>query len=121
MSLGNISVPLLRWTLGLAVIMESCEFIVFTSAAHFMAKTGLSFWLRPTLGGVEIIAAVLFLIPYTAKFGSYVLLTIFGLAALFHLLHGQFHVEGLVVYAAAVLVCLEYENKSSARASQNQR
>ncbi|MGB6598312.1 MAG: hypothetical protein WBE70_14430 [Candidatus Acidiferrum sp.] len=38
MSLGRISVPLLRWTLGLAVIIESCEFIVSTSAAHFLAR-----------------------------------------------------------------------------------
>lgn len=47
------SVPLLRWTLGLAVILESGQFAFSSSGAHFFAKTGLPLWLRPTLGGVE--------------------------------------------------------------------
>lgn len=39
MSSARISVPLLRWTLGLAVIIKSYEFIVSSSAVHFFAKT----------------------------------------------------------------------------------
>ncbi len=96
-SLAKFSVPLLRWTLGLAVIVESCRFVFSPSAAHFFAKTGLPHWLRPALGGAELIAAVLFLIPFAARLGGYLLLVIFGVAALVHLLHGQFGVEGLVV------------------------
>ena len=103
---ANASIPLLRWTLGLVVLLESAEFTLSNSAAHFLAKAGLPSWVQPVLGGSEILAAVLFLLPFTAKIGSYLLLFIFALAALLHILHGQFNVGGLAVYAAAVLVCM---------------
>ncbi|MGC1485379.1 MAG: hypothetical protein WA789_16420 [Candidatus Acidiferrum sp.] len=73
-------------------------------AAHSFAKTGV----RSGSGRswrAEIVAAAPFLIPFSMRPGSYLWLVIFGLAALVHLLHGQFGVEGLVVYAAAVPVC----------------
>lgn len=110
--LKSFSIPLLRWTLGLVVLLQSCQFVFSTSAAHFLAKTGLPSWLRPVLGGAEIIAAVLFLLPWSALLGSYLLLVIFALAVLVHLLHGQYEVEGLAVYAAAVFVCMAHsENR----------
>jgi uncharacterized membrane protein YphA (DoxX/SURF4 family) len=104
--LTRISIPLLRWTLGLVVMLESCQFVFSSSAAHFIAKAGLPSWIRPVLGGAEIIAAVLFLVPFTTRIGSYLLLVIFGLAILVHTLHGQYEVGGLVVYAMAVIVCM---------------
>jgi hypothetical protein len=112
-NLTKISIPLLCWTLGLVVMLQSFEFVFSNSAAHFLAKAGLPAWLRPVLGGSEIIAAVLFLVPFTAAIGGYLLLVVFGLAALVHILHGQYGVEGLVVYAVAVLVCLTHtENRT---------
>jgi putative oxidoreductase len=112
-SLTRYSIPLLRWILGLVIILESFEFVFSNSAAHFLAKTGLPFWIRPVLGGTEIIAAILFLVPFTAAIGSYLLLVVFGLAALIHILHGQYEVGGLIVYAVAVLVCMAHaENKT---------
>jgi len=48
------------------------------------------------------------LVPVTTLIGGYALLVVFGMAALVHLLHGQFGVEGLVLYAVAVLVCITY-------------
>ena len=104
-NLTRASIPLLRWTLGLVVTLQSFEFVFSTSAAHFLAKAGLPTWIRPVLGGAEIIAAVLFLVPFTTVIGSYLLFVIFGLATLVHMLHGQYGVEGLLVYAVAVLVC----------------
>jgi uncharacterized membrane protein YphA (DoxX/SURF4 family) len=100
------SILLLRWTLGIIVLLESIEFVFSASTAHFLAKTGLPSWVQPVLGGAEVIAAVLFLVPYTARAGSYLLLVIFALAAVVHILHGQFNVGGLIVYAAAVIVCM---------------
>jgi len=105
---ARLSIPLLRWTLGVLVMLESCQFVFSTTAAHFLAKAGWPSWIRPVLGGAEIIAAVLFLVPFTAVFGSHLLLVIFGLAALVHISHGQYEVGGLVVYAVAVLVCLAH-------------
>jgi hypothetical protein len=114
--LTKFSIPVLRWTLGLVVLLESCQFIFSTSAAHFLAKAGLPLWIRPVLGGAEIIAAVLFLVPVTTVIGSYLLLVIFGLAALVHILHGQYEVGGLVVYAAAVLVCVAHATHGTSKA-----
>lgn len=111
--LAQLSIPLLRWTLGLVVILESSLFAFSPSAAHFFAKTGLPPWMRPALGSVEILAAILFLVPLTARFGGYLLIVIFGLAGLIHILHGQFGgVEGLLVYAVVVLVCLAHGTKA---------
>jgi hypothetical protein len=42
------------------------------------------------LGGAEILAAMLFLIPPTMTVGGYSLLVIFALATLIHLLHGDY-------------------------------
>ena len=42
--LANASIPLLRWTLGLVVVLESVEFILSNSAAHFLAKAELPSW-----------------------------------------------------------------------------
>jgi hypothetical protein len=115
----RLSIPLLRWTLGLAIVLESCQFVFSVSAAHFFAKTGLPAWLRPALGGAEIIATVLFLVPVTALVGGYFLLFILALAVLIHILHGQFGVEGLVVYGVAVLACMAHTEAKTAVARRD--
>jgi hypothetical protein len=115
--LTGFSIPLLRWTLGLVVALESYQFIFSTSAAHFIAKAGLPAWIRPVLGGAEMIAAILFLVPLTTLLGGYFLLAIFALAALVHIWHRQYGVEGLVLYAVAVLVCMAYTQHRIAGAS----
>jgi hypothetical protein len=114
--LTRYSIPLLRWTLGLVVILESCRFVLSSSTAHFLAKAGLPAWIRPMLGGAELVAAILFLVPVTSLIGGYALLVIFGMAALVHFLHGQFSVEGLVLYAVAVLVCIAYRKTRTSEA-----
>lgn len=96
----------LQWTLGVVVIAESLRFAFSASGAHFLLKTGLPAWVGPTLGVTEALAALLFLLPFSRALGGYLLLVIFALAAVIHLLHGQYDVGGLVVYAAAVLACL---------------
>jgi len=112
--LAKSSIPLLRWTVGLVVLLESCRFVFSTSAAHFLAKAGLPAWIRPVLGGAEIVAVVLFLVPLTAIIGGYLLLVIFVLATLLHILHGQYDVGSLIVYAVALLVCLAHtESRTS--------
>lgn len=114
--LTNFSVPLLRWTLGLVVTVESCQFVFSTSAAHFLAKAGLPSWIQPVLGGAEILAAVLFLVPLTIAIGGYLLLIIFAFAILLHILHGQYQVGGLVVYAAVVIVCIAHPQNRTVEA-----
>lgn len=118
-ALTKFPVPLLRWTLAVVVFAESLQFAFSASAAHFFLKTGLPLWLRPALGVPEAIAAVLFVLPFTMALGAYLLLVIFTLAALIHVLHGQFDVGGLVVYAAVVLVCLPWASHSQSEVSHD--
>ena len=115
--LAKCSISLLRWSVGLVILLESVRFVFSPSAAHFLANAGLPSWLRPVLGGAEIIAVVLFLVPFTALIGGYFLLVILALAALLHILHGQYDIGGLVVYAAAVLVCLAHTPAGSTELS----
>ena len=71
-------------------------------------------WVQSVLGGAEILAAVLFLVPYTARVGSYLLLVILAVAAALHFLHGQYKVGGLVLYAAVVIACMAHQENSAA-------
>jgi len=105
-SISKFRIALLRWTVGIVVLLESVEFVFSASTGHFLAKTGLPSWVQPVLGGAEIAAAVLFLVPYTARAGSYLLLAVFALAAMVHVLHGQYNVGVLAVYAAAVIASM---------------
>jgi hypothetical protein len=68
----------------------------------------------PVLGGSEIIAAVLFLLPFTATIGGYLLLVIFGVAALLHILHAQYGVEGLLVYTVAAILSMAHTKNETA-------
>jgi hypothetical protein len=115
--LAHFSIPLLRWTLGLVVILESFLFVFSASAAHFLAKVGLPSWIQPVLGGAEILAAVLFLVPLTFAIGGFLLLVIFAFAVLLHILHGQYQVGDLFVYAAAVMVCMAHPQNRKGEAS----
>lgn len=112
LSLTRLSIPLLRWTISIVVIIESVQFILSPAAAHLFLKLGVPAWVRPALGISEILATILFVVPATTIVGASLLLVIFALAAMVHLLHGQYGVSGLVVYAVAVLACMA--NRSSA-------
>ena len=96
----------LRWTLGIVVLIQSCLFAFASSGRHAVAQFGMPQWIRPVLGGSEVVAALLFLLPATSVASGYLLLVIFFFAAAIHLLHGQYDVGGLIVYAVAVMACI---------------
>jgi DoxX-like family len=110
---SRLAISALRWTLGLVVLLESVHFTLLPSAIHQFAKTGLPQWIRPVLGGSEIVAALLFLIPAVSSVGGCLLLFVFAIAVVIHFLHGELDVGGLVVYAAAVIVCLVHGTKEA--------
>jgi len=57
-------------------------------------------------------AAVLFLIARSEKIGGFLLLGVIAIAILIHALHGDVSgMEVLVVYAAAVLVCVTFRGE----------
>lgn len=92
----------LRWAAGLVVLVESCRFVL----SHGPIHGGLPHWIRPVLGGAEVIAAILFLVPFSRRAGGYLLLIIFAAAIVIHIFHGEYDVGALVVYAMAVLATM---------------
>jgi uncharacterized membrane protein YphA (DoxX/SURF4 family) len=106
--LKQLSIPALRWVLGIVVMIQSLHFVFSHSTAHFFAKIGVPLWVRPVLGGIEILAAVLFVLPATLRVGGYLLLIVFVLAIAIHVVHGQYDVESLLVYCMAVFVCVAH-------------
>jgi hypothetical protein len=102
----SVSMIVLRWTLGLVVLWQSFHFAVSAGSAHHLVRMGLPRWLAPVLGGAEILAAILFLLPKTAKSGGFLLLLIFAIALVLHLLHGEYQIETLLVYIAAAWACI---------------
>ncbi len=108
--LRKIAVPALRWTVGLVVLVESLKLAFGAEAIRHFARTGMPAWIRPALASTEILTAFLFLLPVTTVAGGYSLLVIFAFAGSLHLLHGEFDIGALVVYAMAVLVSMAHRS-----------
>lgn len=103
------------------LIVESLRLAFEPSAARHFARAGIPLWMRPALAWAEIAAAVLFLLPFTTGVGGYALLVIFVIAALLHVLHGEFDVTALVVYSMAVLVSLAHRGPANSELAHDGR
>jgi len=103
----SCAILILYWSVGLVVFIESCLFVFWASRGRSFEHSGLPHFIRPVLGGAEIIAALLFLIPPARQTGGRVLLVVFAVAALIHLVHRQWDIGGLIVYGAAVYAVID--------------
>ncbi|MGA8036947.1 MAG: DoxX family protein [Candidatus Acidiferrales bacterium] len=100
---ASLPIQFLQWVVGVVVLLASLR--TFFHSAHKLTDSNSAHrWFLPVLSGVEILGAILFLIPSKSRIGSYLLLIVFGVALLFHLLQGDWEVGALVVYIAAVVV-----------------
>src|SRR5215469_15161798 len=97
---GKLGLNVLRWSLGIVILIESVMFVL-PSAAHDFARTHMPGFVRLVLGVGEILGCVLLLIPGTVVRGAWLLFAVFCMAILLHLLHGLYGIGNLVVYAAA--------------------
>jgi hypothetical protein len=109
----------LQWIVGLVLIVASLRLAFEPSEARHFARTGMPLWMRPALAWTEITAAILFLVPFTTLPGGYLLLVIFFLAALLHILHGEFDIGVLLVYGMAVLVSMAYRTDTKSEVSHD--
>ena len=100
------SMALLRWSAGSVVLLESYRFATSAAPVQHLQRMGLPVWIAPVLATVEIAAAIVFLVPKLRRVGGYALLVVCAVAALLHILHGQFDIGPLVLYSAAVLACV---------------
>ena len=99
---------------GLGRFVGISSLYAFSFRRSPIRKTGLPQWIRPALGGSEVVAALLFLVPAASSVGGYLLLFIFAIAIVIHFLVGEIAgVGSLVVYSMAVIVCMAHRNKSS--------
>lgn len=96
----------LQWSLGLVLIYECSRLIFSSGAAHAVGQAHLPHTLIVAIAAVELLGAILFLLPPTVLVGGYVLLATFGVAAVVHLLHGQPDIGFLIIYATAVLTII---------------
>ena len=97
---SKIGLTVLEWSLGVVILIEAVMFVL-PSAAHEFARMHIPGFVRIVLGWGEIAGCVLLLIPKTTKSGAWLLLAVFVVAILVHLLHGQYRVGSIVIYAAA--------------------
>lgn len=98
----NTGLTVLQWTLGVVILIEAVLFVM-PSAAHDFARTHMPGFVRLVLGFGEILGCILLLIPRTSIRGAWLLLAVFIMAIVIHLLHGQYNVGNVVIYAAAAL------------------
>ena len=97
---GKCGLTVLRFSLAIVVLIEAVMFVL-PGAAHAFSRTHMPGFVRLVLGFAEIGGCVLLLIPATVVRGAWVLLAVFVMAILLHLLHGQYGIGNVVIYAAA--------------------
>jgi len=110
-----VAIRILHWTVGLVILLESCRTLQGALLHWHDAGHGATLlWIRLVLSSVEIVAALLFLAPWTVIPGAYLLLGIIAVAVVIHALHGEFAgLEFLILYAVAVYVCLVHQKEES--------
>jgi uncharacterized membrane protein YphA (DoxX/SURF4 family) len=96
----RIGLCVLRYAVGIVILIEAVLFVL-PSAAHDFSRTHMPAFIRMILGWGEIAGSILLLIPKTATSGAWFLFAVFIFAILIHMLHGQYNVGNVVIYAAA--------------------
>jgi hypothetical protein len=96
----------LQWSLGLVLIYECSRLVFYAGAGRAAEKTHLPHALLLAIALIELLGAILFLIPPTLIAGGRLLLAVFGIAAVVHILHGQPDIGYLIIYAMAVLTVI---------------
>ncbi len=91
----------LQWSLGVVIFIQAALLAFSRSEIHF---AGIHHWIRIVLAWSEMLACVLFLVPRAMKPGALLLIAVLALAALVHVLQGNFQIGGLLIYATAVAV-----------------
>jgi len=86
-------------TLGAVILVQADQTVLAAHRGGLVTHEQLHALI---IGAVEAIAAILFLVPRTMRYGAVTLLAVFALAFGLHALAGEWHLT-LLVYAAGVL------------------
>lgn len=95
----------LRLVMGLVIFWLSWPTAFPHEPAEIVPFHGLGTFIR-MLAGVEMLGAVLLLIPQLVQLGARTLIGVLAVAIVVHLLHGEYRVGPLIIYAAATIVIL---------------
>ena len=96
----------LQWSLGLVLIYECSRLLFYSGAARAAQSVHLPHFLILAIAAVEMLGAILFLIPPVVQVGGKILIGTFLVAAIVHILHGQPDVGYLIIYGMAVLTII---------------
>lgn len=94
----------LQWTVGVVLFPEAVFLAFSKTEIHFAGHPGIHHSILVALAWSEMLACVVFFIPRAMKTGATLLIIKLALAVLVHVLHGNFQIGGLLVYAAATSV-----------------
>ncbi|GLU52581.1 DoxX family protein [Dyadobacter frigoris] len=106
-----------------AVILLQTLFFKFTAAeesVYIFSKLGIEPWGRIASGIVELIAAVLILVPFTTGIGALIALGVISGALISHLTilgievqndHGQLFIYALIVFICCVFLVVFEKNR----------
>lgn len=97
---AKIGLTVLQWALGVVILIQAVLFVM-PHAAHEFSRAHIPGIVRMVLGWGEIVGCVLLLIPKTVRSGAWLLVAVFTMGILAHLLHGQYGIGNVVIYAAA--------------------
>jgi hypothetical protein len=103
---NNLARAGLQWSLGLVLTYESSRLLFSSAAAHAVVKAHLPHVIVQAIAALELLGAILFLIPPTLVAGGRLLLAAIAVAAVVHVLHGQPDIGYLIIYAMAVLTVM---------------
>jgi len=96
----------LQWSLGLVLTYECCRLLFYSGAAYAAQRVHLPHLLVRAIASVELLGAILFVVPATMRAGAKLLLATFLFGAVVHILHGQPDVGYLIIYGMAVLTII---------------
>jgi len=97
----ELSICVLRYVVGVVILIESVITAIHYQAVAAASHIGLRSEFVLILASAEAVAAILLLLPRTLKIGAIAMIVVFAVAAIVHLLHGQYDIGNLIIYAAA--------------------
>ena len=106
-------VSLLQYSIAAVLGIRALELLLHHGQAHL----GVSPWIVVILAGVEVVAAVLFLVPRTRDGGGYALLAVLLAATSIHVLLREAPSLDFLVYATAIWVVLRDSRPAAPRSS----
>lgn len=101
---GKLARTGLQYSLGSVLTYECYRLLILPVSAHLPFPHVV----LKAIAAIELLGAILFLIPPAVRIGGLLLLASFVIAAVVHIMHGQPDIGFLLIYATAVLTVISH-------------